>query len=325
MKRAVFYLSLIFFLSSCSSTSDRRVKKTAIIAKDCFGRELKIPVGPDRIIPLFYIQAEMICVLGEAGKIVGIGKLLSRNSPLINEYFPQLHKLPQVGNVNINYEKIVALKPDIVFCGLNKAIATRLELLNINTLATFPQNPMQIADQILLYGRILERPENSMKIADFLSREFELVANRTKLLSEKERPKIYYARTDLLTTLGSGINSDIIYITGGINVARNLPEDIDGIKVSIENLYEWNPDIIIVRDRAFITPEEIMNDERFRGINAVKNRKVFQETYGWTEFRIGMYFGMIEKAKWLHPELFQDLEPRREYERFVKLFQSFGQ
>jgi iron complex transport system substrate-binding protein len=322
--RLIFGFCLLFLLFSCTDSSIKKSKKNTIATKDYFERDFEMPIKVNRVIPLFYVQAEMICVIGASSKIVGIGKLFAIQSTIIHEYFPQLYKLPQVGiKSNVNYEMILALKPDIVFCGTERDVVDRLEQLKVNNLPTFPKNTLQVSKQILLYGKIFNKSDNALKIVNFLNKEYKLVVNRTKNLDSKKRPKIYYARTDLFTTLGSGINSEIINLIGGISVTKDLPNDMNGVKVSLENLYAWNPDIIIIRDRASITPDDIYKDERLKGINAVKNKKVFQETFSWTEFRIGMYFGIIEKAKWLHPELFQDVKPQSEYEQFVTLFKSF--
>lgn len=315
----------LFVMLSCSFKTDYKADKKTVTVTDYFDREIQIPKNVNRVISLGYVQAEMISVIGESKKLVAIGKPFGTRSPIIYYYFPELLELPLLGNQgNINYEKIISLKPDIVICGPEKTVTERLDQLNIKNLATYPRNPLQVSEQILLLGKILNQSENAQKVANFLTNEYNVVINRTKNIKDKERPKVYYARTDLLTTLGGGIFSEVINLVGGINVTMELPNDLNGIKVSLENIYEWNPDIIIIRDRASLTPDDIYKDERLNGINAVKNKRIYQETFSWTEFRMGMYFGMIEKAKWLHPDLFQDINPVKEYEDFVKLFQSFN-
>jgi iron complex transport system substrate-binding protein len=315
----------LFFLLSCANSSNHKADKNTITIKDYFDREIQVPVNMNRVITLGYVQAEMICVIGESRKLVAIGKPFGTRSPIIYNYYPRLLKLPVLGNQGyINYEKIISLKPDIVICGPEKAMTERLDQLNVNNIATYPRNPMQVSEQIILLGKILNQSENALKVVNFLNNEYMIVTNRTKNIKVNERPKVYYARTDLLTTLGGGIFSEIINLIGGVSVTKDLPDDMNGVKVSLENIYEWNPDIIIVRDRASITPDDLYKDERLKCINAVKNKQIYQETFSWTEFRMGMYFGMIEKAKWLHPDLFRDIDPKKEYKDFVQLFQSFN-
>lgn len=318
-------LGILALFVSCIKSPKKANKLETLELKDYFDRQIKIPSNVSNLIPLYYVQAEIICVLGGADKIVGIGKLFANQSTIIDEHFKQLYQLPQVGIRNtINYEKIISLKPDIVFCGYEKEVTDHLDQLNIKNLSTFPKCPSQIAEEILQYGKIIDKYENAEKTVSFLNNEYSLVSKKTNIIKLNQRPRVYYARTDLFTTLGSGINSDIIELIGGISVTNHLPNDLNGIKVSLENLYDWNPEIIILRDRASVTPSDIYSDKRLKGINAVKNRRIYQETYGWTEFRLGMYFGLIEKSKWLHPELFKDLDPHVEYKKFVSLFQSFS-
>jgi iron complex transport system substrate-binding protein len=327
MKNVISSLLCVFLTAlvlSCTKPQDNKSREYTTRVTDYFGRPLFIPTKVNRVIPLFYVQAEMICVLGASDKIVGIGQLFAVQSPIIHNYFPQLYRVPQVGNLsNVDYEKVISLKPDIVFCGPEKATLDGLERLNILSLPTFPRNSLQISEQILLYGKIFDKTQNAEDIVRFLNAEYEKVTNITEAIEIRQRPKVYYARTDFLTTLGGGINSEIIRLVGGISVTNDLSNDKNGIKVSLEDIYRWNPDAIIIRDRALTTAEDIYKDERLAKISAVRNRRVYRETYGWTEFRIGMFFGMLEKAKWLHPDLFKGINPQSEYDQFVKLFRSF--
>ena len=134
----IYSTCLLFFLLSCYNSTNKTNNENTITIKDYFDREIQIPIKVNRVLPLFYVQAEMICVLGASNKIVGIGKLFAIQSTIIHEHFSQLYKLPQVGNQsNVNFEKVIALKPDIVFSGLEKDVSDRLEQLKIKNLSTF--------------------------------------------------------------------------------------------------------------------------------------------------------------------------------------------
>lgn len=51
-------------------------------------------------------------------------------------------------------------------------------------------------------------------------------------------------------------------------------EDISGYKeYSIEQLYNWDPEIIIVQDRYPQVYEEITTDEKYKELSAVKMEK----------------------------------------------------
>ena len=307
---------LFLFLSCNQSDSNRHEKK---IVKDYFNRVIKIPEKVQRVIPLYHVQAEIICAIGASEKIVGIGKINENSSLFLKTHFSDILKIPQVGQSNINYEKILYLKPDIVFTGTEKPTIEKLEQLGCVAIETYPNSLKDIKDEIVFYGDILERKHNSDEIYKF----FEDIENRISEVTNKipthRKPKIYYIRTDALTSLGGNVQGEIFSLAGGILVTDGIGDNASSIQMSFEDIYKYSPDVIIIRDRASIKPEDIYSDERWRNINAVKNKNIFQEHSGWTEFRLETYFGIIEKAKWLHPELFKDLNAEIEYEKFINI------
>lgn len=314
---------LLFSFISCNEFKKINEDNKQIVLKDYFDRQIEIKRDINRVIPLYYVQAEVICALGASNKIVGIGRLMKTQSIIIDNYFPRLYEIPQVGNQNnFDLEKIISLNPDLIFCGTEKESVSRLEQLHLSTFSTYPKYPADILEQIRMYGMILNKENNSKVISTFLDSLYNLVKSKTLKINKSNYPSVYYARTDKFTTLGKGVNDEIIKTIGGRSVTENLPEDINGLKVTLEDIYKWNPDIIIIRDRASFTPEDLYNDSDWSMLKAIKNKKVFKETYGWTEFRFGTFFGIQEKAKWLHPDDFRDLDPEINYKRFIDLILS---
>jgi iron complex transport system substrate-binding protein len=96
------------------------------------------------------------------------------------------------------------------------------------------------------------------------------------------------------------------------------------VLVSLENVYSWNPDVIIIRDAAPLSPNDFYNDPKWRGINAVIDKRIYKEHANWSGYRIETFFGLMEKAKWLNPNLFDTLDPEQEYEHFFALVASLN-
>ncbi len=292
--------------------------------RDYFGRNIVFPDSVRRVLPLYYVPAEIVYALGAKNTMVGIGRIKVTNSYLLDTYFHEVHMLPKTGTStqDMNYELILSLKPDLVFVGTDIRVNNKLNELNLVTYSNYPKTARDILTQVDEYGYILDRESEAMRITAFLENILYLVTSKSSIIDDHKRPKVYYARTDPLTTVG-GTQNDIIYISGGISVSQHLNDKFDSsISVSLEDIYSWNPDIIIVRDRASFKPEDLYNDPLWKDVKAVKENNVFQERQGWTEFRLETFFGIMEKAIWFQPELFSDLKPEKEYMKFIDIIVS---
>lgn len=325
MKFNTFNIFGIFLFTIFSCNQNAGTSRTGKLVKDYFNRSINIPQNIERIIPLYYVQAEIICAIGAKDKIVGIGKINERSSLFLNIHFPEMMKMPQVGQGNINYEKIISLKPDIVFTGTEKPVIEQLEQLGYVAIATYPKSLKDIIDETVFYGDILGKRQESLEIYELFKNIEDKVFKISKNIPPNKRPKVYYVRTDALTTLGGNVQGEIIDLAGGQLVTNGLGDNATSLQMSFEDIYKYNPDVIIIRDRASIKSEDIFNDDRWKNINAVKNKKVFQEHSGWTEYRLETIFGIIEKAKWLQPELFREFNPETDYNKFIEIVRQNNQ
>ena len=316
-------LLLLFLVTFYSCQQTQTTEESLTITKDYFNRKVIVPPKVERIIPIYYVQAEFLCAVGASNKIVGIGKVNKNSSKILNEVFPEIHELPMVGiQNNVNTEKVIDLKPDFIFCGTEKETVEKFEKLGYNIAATYPDNVEQILNEVLFYGKIVSKEAEAKIIFGFLKSKLDSVSQISKTIDETKIPKIYYIRTDALTTLGGELQGEIFNLAGGELVTSKIGNNSNSLQMSLEDIYNFNPDIIVIRDRASINPIDIYNDNKWHNITAVKNKKVFKETYGWTEFRFGTFFGLMEKAKWFHPEEFKNFDPQKAYRSFMKIVKS---
>ena len=109
------------------------------------------------------------------------------------------------------------------------------------------------------------------------------------------------------------------------------PPRIHCLRDDTEWVLEENPDIIIglalaggyERDNTSILKaryDEIRGTAGFSDINAGQNNKVFV-TDPMTVLGPGNHIGVLCFAKWLYPELFNDLDPEKLHQEFIDKFQ----
>ncbi|MBK9215803.1 MAG: ABC transporter substrate-binding protein [Chloracidobacterium sp.] len=326
LPRTFFFLFTLIWLSlSCRQEQP----KQSLQINDYFGRSVSLSAPAERIIPTYYVEAEILCALGMKSKIVGIGFIhndsKSPQSYILNKFMPETYLLPQIGRgKDINIERVIGLKPDLIICENQQENIRNLEDLGFTTIALFPRRLADVFAEIRALGHLTGADDRSRKLEGHLRQAVEKVRQRTDGFPDEKLRKLYYVRSDLLTTVNDPGHNEIFRICGGKNVA-----DVDfspySVTISLENLLQWNPATIIIRDRSPLTPADILQDSRLSDLDAVKNNQVFKEHSGWIEFRMEAVFGIIEKAKWLHPDIFRDLDASEEFEDFENLIREFNE
>ncbi|MDD4360539.1 MAG: ABC transporter substrate-binding protein, partial [Syntrophaceticus sp.] len=127
----------------------------------------------------------------------------------------------------------------------------------------------------------------------------------------------------LLSTCSQDMyQNDLITLAGGKNAAGELTGG--WVDISPEQLIEWNPDVIvIVQYTTNITPEDVLTDSRYQGINAVKNKQVFwfpSNLSPWDYPSPEAAVGILWTAQKLQPDLFPDLDMIDEADNYFETF-----
>lgn len=198
-----------------------------------------ISTYPGRIICLTEETTETLYLLGCGDRIVGISGFTVRPK--------EARTKPKVSTfTEANVEKIVALRPDIVFAfsDLQGEIAKELILRGI-TVFTFNQRSVDdILNTIDMIGRIVGKQTEAQALVDsYRSRIDRLTNDRGR----GEAPSVYFE--EWYDPLISGIRwvSELIEIAGGRDIFPELREFPDAKRriVAPETVIERNPSIII--------------------------------------------------------------------------------
>lgn len=267
--------------------------------------------------------------------------------------FPQIDKIPDVGygpKNTISFEKIIALKPDVVIFAQNdyekvKNYISNLERANIATIfIDFHIQDMQRHMRSMeILGEVFGTEAKVAKINEFYKSKFELVAERLKSVKELKRPKVYleFSEKDGPNTFGPTWDDKMwggfVTIAGGENIAKGL---VKGTTATInpEFIVAKNPDVIIFAGNYFlnsfkniplgygISEEQAKKNlgaytkrNGWNTINAVKNRRI-GAVYHDLSRHIFDFAGLLYFAKKIHPELFEDIDPNLELKEFFDKF-----
>ncbi|MFJ8263128.1 ABC transporter substrate-binding protein [Rummeliibacillus sp. NPDC094406] len=289
-----------------SEKTTQTTDKTAtypMTVKDALGNEVELKEEPKKIVSLIPSNTEILFALGLDDKIVGVSD---------NDDYPKAAtKKEKVGDMQkINIEKVLSLKPDVVFAHESnaKSIESGLQQLKDAGITVFvvknATNFEETYDTIKQIGQITNQPQKADKIvADMKAKVKEVqdkVANvkqRTAFVETSDVPNIY--------TAGKDTFMQEIFNLANI---KNVADDQSGwFKIDPEQIVKRNPDtIIVMEDYVPNIVEKVKKRPGFDSITAVKNNAVVLVDQNLTA-RTGprLAEGLEEVAKAVYPEAFK--------------------
>ena len=175
--------------------------------------------------------------------------------------------------IEVNLEKVVMLKPDLVLTTSLTDIKAieKLERLGIKAV-NFPEakNFNDICEQLLKLGKIVNREEEAVEIIGTVKDEINSIKSRVRNL---KKPKVFIqvGAKPLFTMTGDSFINDLIEFAGGTNIA----EDIKTGLYSREEVLRKNPDVIIIVTMGIVGKKEIENWKKYKALRAVKQNRIY--------------------------------------------------
>ncbi|TKT76145.1 ABC transporter substrate-binding protein [Aquamicrobium sp. LC103] len=270
--------------------------------------------------------------------------------------YPDIAKLPTFGGMKegtFDIEQAVALKPDVILMNIDAKTATE-ESGYIEKLAKvgiplvyvdFREKPMENTEPSM---RIMGKLMGKEGVAEeFIKFRADAIKRVTDVL-EKENPKkplVFVERAggysdDCCMSFGNENFGKMAEIAGGINMAKDIIPGTFGT-VNPEQVIASNPDQIIITGgnwdgyvpggdwvgvgygadlkEARRKLENLTKRPAFTGVKAVEDGNVHAI---WHQFYNNPYqfVAIQEIAKWLHPELFEDLDPEATFKELHARF-----
>ena len=328
--KIILFLSLAFIWGDLMAPPPARAAESAkpIMVTDFRGKTLRFEAPVRRIVCLIESALSGIYMLGEEQRVVG----LSRNIYTGNVYshYAALDdrirekKLPAPGNWDfVNLESVVALRPDLVviWSQQTEAIAS-LEEKGIPVFGVFIQRKEDVYREIEALGRLTGNLKRAESLIQHTKGELSRLASRTSGLPTAKRPGVYYmwAQGNLETSCGESTVNDLIQLAGGRNVCAALPQE--HLVVNLEKVFSWDPDLILMWHNEKKDPLDIIQDPQWKRIKAVRDRRVheFPEVFWCDLWTLKFLYAVKQTAKWVHPELFRDIDLEQEKKKMMQFF-----
>lgn len=192
---------------------------------------------PRRIISLSPGTTEMLFALGLGRSVVG---------DTVYCDYPQAAKaVAKIGDVNVSYERVLALRPDLVVADgvANARAVARLTQLHLPVLAVFPITLPAVEDSLRQIGARTGTSKQAGQVIAGMERKARQ-ASAIAAGDPRPRPRVLIVvQTTPLWTAGVGtFMDDLVTRAGGVNVGRA----VRGYGVfSKEQVLAYPPDVIL--------------------------------------------------------------------------------
>lgn len=292
------------------------------------GDTVKITQPVETIVSLDAIATEIVCALGCEDRLIGVDTS--------SDFPPSVTQITKVGeSYSPSIEQILELQPSLVLGGapinyMNNQTSSQIEAVGIPVFICEAINPPLVSDESMIdetcalvtqIGQILQVEDKAEQLVTYMQNYETLVNERLANMAANEKPLVFYEwYTDWQTSLVPSITH-----AGGINIAENETEYAPIL--SPEFVTEANPDIIIrmissaEHKQADFTDQQSQLTSRtaLKTTTAVKEGHVYVCDYAITG-GIESVVGYVQWAKWMHPDLFSDIDPTAIHQELYEKF-----
>jgi iron complex transport system substrate-binding protein len=268
MTRQVSRVSMLSMLWSFSMLSILALPVCAIEVRDDTGNTVALAMPAQRIVTLAPHATELVFAAGAGAHIVG--------TISYSDYPVAAQAIPRIGsNSQIDIERLVSLKPDLLVVWLHGNATRQLEKLRSLGIPLFYSEPQRLADipdAVLRLGRLAGTEPQAQARATALRAQ--LTALETQYQGRPPVRLFYQVWPHPLYTLnGKHIVSDAIRLCGGVNIFDALQATAP--TVSVEAVLLENPEAVISGDLNRKNPDNLALWRTYPAMLAVQRDNLF--------------------------------------------------
>ena len=311
-----------------------------ITITDHADREVKVPKDIKRIAvcDIYPLPSVLAVFFDSADKIVGMPEpsMTAAKNGLLGQLYPDILKAETgyIDGTNVNMEELAKLEPDVVFYSASSAeLGDQLTEAGFNAVAVSVNKwdydcIETLNNWISLLSQMFPESDKSAAVQQKSQEIYDLVQERVKNLSDDQRKDVFflfqYSDTTLLTSGKQFFGQWWADAIGARNVAEELTQD-NSVPVSMEQVYDWDPDMIFITNFNAYYPDDLYNNTvegyDWSPVSAVANHNVYK-------MPLGMYRSytpgadcpvtLLWMAKTAYPAQFQDIDVISEAKDYYK-------
>ncbi|MGO9529598.1 MAG: ABC transporter substrate-binding protein [Syntrophobacteraceae bacterium] len=310
MKKVLVFVQAAILFWAVSAPADA----LAFTVKDAAGNDIEITPPVSRVV--FLSLYELIPVFDVWDRVVGLNRWAFDNELL--KRFPQLKEIPSVGTPDtVNIEVLLSLHPDLVITWSYKPeVDDFLVRRGLKVISVYPDSLEELYAVLDLCGRLFQKEDRAREIRSLMEKSFAETASKVSKIPPGNRRKVLWLWGKPTTVSGGEcLANELIKLTGGINPAEGIKTKHP--EVSMESIVGWDPDVIFIWGSARYGPEELLSNQQWKKIKAVRDGRVFKapDLTTWSPTICSLALWMAWKT---YPEYFDRKELSEEVLRFNK-------
>jgi len=212
----------------------------AISVQDDRGRRVELPGAPQRLISLLPSLTETVCALQHCGKLVGTDRF--------SNWPASVRALPKLGGLeDTQIERIVSLKPDVVFAATSSRAIDRLESLGLRVITLEPKSLKDTQRVIKLVAQALDDEPAGHALWHRIEARLDAAAARVPQALRGQR--VYFEVAS--APYAAGEVSFIGEVLARLSMGNSVPAALGPFpKLNPEFVVRAQPDLIMATARA---------------------------------------------------------------------------
>lgn len=305
---------------------------------DHLGNEVILPETIETIVTTSITPMPSVyCMFaGSAERLIGMSpssKAAAENS-ILADIMPEILEVSTdfMTGGEVNVEELLTMNPDVIFCNAskedeyNQLRAAGLPVVAVSTSQWGSDSVETFEGWVTLLGEVLGEEDKAAGITEYGREVYNMIQERVSTLDESEKLSVlflYNYKDGVIRTSGnSHFGQYWADATGTINVAE--AQDASSLEINMEQIYEWDPDIIYVSNFVPYLAEDFYNNEGYEGhdwsvVRAVQEGNVYKcplGVYRWYPPSSDTPLMLLWLAKTNYPELFEDINLEEEMKSY---------
>ena len=341
MRMKKLFTSITVMLLACAAVSpvfaqaSREVAGRAEPATrtivDHDGESVEIPdvVGRVAIVQPWPLPSVMTIFLGGTEKIVGIppAALGAAKAGLLGEMFPSYLNISTKFDEGdeINVEELLKLDPDVVFVMAGNAkqkqtvkdagipaIGFSVNKWNYDNIATYD-------GWIGLLSQVWPEYAKNDKVSAYSHGMEQMIQERVGQIPDGQRKKVLflfqYSEKTMVTSGKRFFGQSWCDEIGAKNVAEDIAAENSSAIINMEQVYQWDPDVILITNFTPTVPEDLYNNTvsgyDWAPVKAVREGQVYKMplgTYRSYTPSADTPVTLLWMAQKVYPEIFSDYD-----------------
>lgn len=325
--------------SATNASSNQEATTVTIV--DHADREVTVPTNPERvaILDILPLPAMLTIYMDSADSIVAMepASMNAAKNGILSELYPEIVNVDTdiMDGEDVNVESLIALNPDVVYYNASNvqeceklenagltAVGVSPTKWNYDCIETYNQW-MSLLDQI--YPSHASNRETLVN--QYSTDTYNMIQDTVKDVTEKQKVLFLfqYDENTMITSSSSFFGQWWCDAVGAENVAHDVPADNSNAKITMEQVYAWNPDVIIITNFTQTQPEDLYNNaigsDDWSQVKAVQDKRVYKMPLGsYRTYTPGVDTPMTLEwlAQAVYPELFSDIDVKSDVKDYYE-------